>query len=135
MPLHKRSKGNSRPHENLNLRKKYASQHYLCELGYCLPHEFANARSEDTHHIFSVRSRPDLVSNLICLSKSAHGFCHKFPTDGRICCLWSKNEKSQLDPGEILTASGMTLAGWLASHIPEHEWVIPLHKSLMKAFP
>jgi hypothetical protein len=44
-------------------------------------------------------------------------------------------EKAQLDPEEILTASGMTLAGWLASHTPEHDWVIPLHQSLMKAFP
>lgn len=126
-----RSRTNSRRHENKKLVAEYREQNPYCEL-----HQFAGVPGgrfgEEINHIFSVRKRWDLRSNIIHLSQSAHQWFHQFPIDGRVTCLYVKFMKNELDDAEIKLASGMYVAGWLAMKEPTIDWVIPLRDELIQ---
>lgn len=80
-----------------------------------IPQKFRNRNPSEVHHIFSVRRRWDLLSNIIHISHESHvSWCHAFPIDSRILCLLVKARKGELDHEEIRKASGMYPAGWLA---------------------
>jgi hypothetical protein len=132
-----RSKTNARPGENLTLRNSYARAHVACELGWFLPKHFERHAAAETHHIFGGTSgRTDLVSNLIRVSWENHAWCHKFPADGRICCLFVKHEKGELDPAEFQAASGMMLPGWLLKvDRVRNEFVRPMLERLRRLYP
>jgi len=68
----------------------------------------------DVHHIFGGRKgRWDLMTNLICLSREAHDWCHRNVVDGRVLCMWVKMSKGEFDATEFQQVSGMQAAGWL----------------------
>lgn len=126
-----RSRTNSRRHENKKLVSEYRDQNPFCEL-----HRFEGVPGgrfgDEINHIFSVRKRWDLRSNIIHLSQSAHRWFHEHPIDGRIACLYVKFSKGELDDDEIKLASGFHVAGWLAVKEPTIEWVFPLRDELIQ---
>lgn len=115
--MRQRSLTNSRREEDGGLRARYAMAHKLCELTLWIPEFQVEGNSEvpanETNHIFSAGGRHDLKSNLIRLSWYRHRWFHERPADGRVCCLWVKHQKGELDLDEIRKASGSYLAGWL----------------------
>ncbi len=135
--MRSRSLKNSRPGENLKLRQSYARAHQADEFSWWLPDQFERRQATETHHIIGGSGgRRDLVSNLLRLSFSSHNWCHSFPADGRIVCLWVKLQKSELDPGEFKLASGMFLPGYLmlAEAKIRHAWVRPLMEELKRKY-
>lgn len=115
--LRHRSKTNSHPERDEELRASYRESNPRCELSPVLGlGKMVDA--SDIHHIFGGKGRWDLRSNLIALSREAHDFCHRHPIDGRILAMHAKLLKLELDDGEIKQASGMHIAGWLAKSEP-----------------
>lgn len=130
-----KSRKNSRPLEDLGLRAEYARSHPFCELGEWLPKFFPCSNANETHHIFSIRRRPDLTSNLLRLSCESHRLCEQYKNDMRVVCIWVKHMKSELDQEEFKTASGFYLPGWLAKTTTRIDWVQPYLEQLREAFP
>lgn len=119
---------------NRKLAERYAAIE-LCELSFWIGEHFGGGGcplASETHHIWGGTSgRHDLESNLIRLCKASHDWCERFKTDGRILCLWVKAEKGELDPLEVVEASGFRLWGWLSEEDVTHEWVKPFLFDLM----
>jgi len=128
-----RSKTNSRKHEDKVLREQYRADNPLCEL-YRFDNIPAKRDGAEINHIFSVRKRFDLLSNLIHLSVEAHRWFHEYPIDGRVMSLFVKLEKGELNNEEIKTASGMYIAGWLSARKPALDWVLPYWKETARHF-
>lgn len=133
--MRQRSLTNSRPGENLKLRRSYADAHPICEFGQHLPDYFNSGRAEECHHIAT--NRHDVVSNLLRLSAENHRWCEDFKADGRIVALYVKLVKEELDPDEFREASGVLLPGYILMQSAKlrHEWVKPLAEELKRAFP
>jgi hypothetical protein len=132
--IRKRSKTNSKQHENKPLVAEYRAANPLCEL-HQFPQVPGGRIGQEINHIYSCRKRFDLKSNLIHLSAEAHRWFHAFPFDARICCLWVKWKKNELDDAEIKQASGKFLAGLVSEKEPVFDWVRPLLSELIVAFP
>jgi len=140
--MRQRSKTNSRHEENAGLRQRYAACVLNCELAEWIPQFRVNdnpfSKADETNHIFGGTSgRHDSVTNLIRLSVENHRWFHRFPADGRVCCLWVKHQKGQIDEAEFREASGVYIAGWLlcAQSKIRHEFVRPLLLELMREYP
>jgi len=135
--LRRRSKTNSRKYENPALVEQYRIDNPLCEFRKWIPELYEMPKeAQEINHIFSLRMRPDLHSNIIHLSSRAHHqFFHAFPTSGRILSIWVKWKKSEIDEEEFKFASGMYLPGWLAAKVPDKDWVERYRSELMEAFP
>lgn len=131
--IRRRSVANSRNHENKALIAEYRAANPLCEL-HRFPLVPGGRLGVEINHLFSQRKRWDLISNIIHLSVPAHRWFHDFPIDGRVMCLWVKALKHEIAEYEIKQASGMFLAGWLASKEPTLEWVKPYHTKLVTLF-
>jgi hypothetical protein len=135
--ISQRSKTNSRPAEDLPVRREYAEKNEECELSIWFSEQFPDRDGSEIHHIFGGRSgRNDLVSNLVRVSRDAHDFCGvKCPTDGRILCIWIKCVKGELDLDEFKTASGFFLPGWLLKSEATHDFVKPYLEKLRVLYP
>lgn len=121
-----RSKTNSRPAEDLEVRRRYRAENPDCELFIWFCEYFEDRDGHDPHHIFGGTSgRHDFVSNLVTVSRSAHEWCERWKFDGRVICLWIKHVKNELDPDEVRRASGSYLAGWLTKKEATHDFVQP----------
>lgn len=134
--MRQRSKTNSRPGEDLQLRRRYAAAHSFCELGLHLPEHFESGSADELHHI--VTGRVDIVVNLIRASWRNHNWCEDFKADGRLACLWIKLQKGELYADEFALASrGILLPGYILIQTDKihHEWVRPLAEELKREFP
>ena len=113
--LKPRSKTNSRPWENLGLRRQYMDENPICELSEILGY----GRREpacDPHHLFGgSRGRVDCVSNLLAVSRKAHLWAEQYKTDGRVIGVWVKLvRKQELRADEFTRSSGyQSVGGWL----------------------
>lgn len=125
-----RSTKNSRPHEDVELRRAYKAQNDKCELAPIL----VGARIEsfdkiwkawnepkpadtplDPNHIFSMGSRPDVWSNLISVCRPVHDWFHKHLVEGRIACLYVKAVlKDEVDLAELDAVFGQSVLAWLS---------------------
>ena len=132
--IRRRSKTNSRTHENRALVAAYRADNPGCEL-FQFSEIPGGPKGAEINHIFSTRKRWDLTSNIIHLSEAAHRWFHQFPIDGRVACLIVKYRKGELDDAEIKQASGMHLAGWLATKVPTMDFLIEARLELMRVFP
>lgn len=134
--LRRRSIKNSHSSENRELREAYRDANPLCEFRKWIPELFRLPKDgEEINHIFSVGRRPDTLTNLIHLSRIAHHeFFHAHPIEGRMLSIWVKWKKNEFDNDEFKDASGMFLAGWLASRIPSMDWVAKYRSELMEHF-
>ena len=63
-----------------------------------------------------------------------HRWLEQFKLDGRICALWIKHEKDELDIDEFRMASGFHLDGWLLRATPRHQWCGVLLDALREAY-
>lgn len=128
--LNRRSKKNSRPWENRELVDAYMERNQRDELrsvlqscGFYLPAWNPMGRKKyEPHHIFGNRGqRYDLVFNIISVQPSTHDWCHdhKKQSEWRICALWVKLQKDELNLSEFKKATGMNLAGWLDKNKPD----------------
>lgn len=136
--MRQRSLTNSHHKENLKLRQSYAKAHQADEFSWWIPERFERRQATETHHIIGGNGgRYDLVSNLLRLSFPSHNWCHSFPADGAIVCLWVKVQKCELDPDEFHRASGILLPGYLLMQQAKirHTWVHPLAEELKRKYP
>lgn len=139
--LNRRSKTNSRPHEDVELRRRYMEENPECELtpilmGCGLASWGVHSKAWgdvgfailDPNHIFSMGSRPDVWSNLIALCRPVHDWFHANLVEGRICCLWRKVFNPRFDVAEISEAAGQSVLGWLENHPVEEAFVDQLRR-------
>jgi len=112
-----RSQKNSHKERDELLREEYRKKNFRCELRSLLLQKFGvvcDTGKIDVHHIFGGRKgRCDLTTNLICLSREAHDWCHRNVVDGRVLCMWIKITKGEFDLKEFKIVSGMNAYGWL----------------------
>lgn len=131
-----RSPTNSRPHENIPLRNQYRLENPYCELHRWMTrnmptHLRLDDRSAELHHIEpGCRTRPDLWSNMIVLSRPIHVWAQS-ESEGKLLCLWWKKQKLELSLEEHHAASGRYLAGWLDMHCPKHPALQAVHAELV----
>lgn len=142
---------NSNKHVNEPLRRQYAIENAYCELWPLLyrhnvvvesqtalgkvPAQYLEGKqyATETHHIFT-NPRLDAVTNLIRLCGASHRWCHKHLDASRVCCLYVKWRKGELDVPEIDELRRRPLVGWLELLAFEGElaWVEPLRVELLK---
>lgn len=135
--IRRRSKTNSRKHENLPLREQYRESNAHCEMTKRLKMFGVDQHdhSVEVHHVVGgAGRRVDVLSNLITVSRSCHAWLHAHPTDGRILCLHQKMLKGELDAEEFRRVSGMTLAGWLELHQPQSDTASRAHAALVAEY-
>lgn len=123
--MRRRSGTNSRPLENIPLRRAYLVDHPWCEFKTWFPQHFNDPDAIEVHHVHSARSRADLITNFIAISRDAHEWVERYKTDGRVLAVLIKVYKSEFDPDEFKAASGMYIAGFAARAECSHDWVRP----------
>ena len=137
--MKRRSKTNSRRHENLALREYYRQKNVWNELKDRIPGIYGTSFAEEIHHIAKGSggtSRWDVVTNLISLSRESHAWCERYKWDGMILCLAVKLNKSEYDPVVFretvlgLTRPGASVAGYLMRKPCEFPWVEPIKKKV-----
>jgi hypothetical protein len=65
----------------------------LCDVLHCCRH-----LRGDKHHIVGGHQRHDVLTNIVMLCRSAHRWVQEIEIiPGRILCLWTKQQKAQLD--------------------------------------
>lgn len=133
--IRQRSPTNSRPHENIPLRRSYLEQNPICEFHILCPMRFPSKDAVDPHHIFSAHMRPDYWSNLIAVSRDAHEVAERHKTDMRIAAIYRKVMKGEFDPIEFKIVSGMYIAGYLAKSELVLDWTRPYLETLLEKFP
>lgn len=134
--LNRRSKTNSRPAEDIDVRRQYLEDNPDCELSIWFCEHFDERDGHDPHHCFGGRGgRHDLVTNLVTVSRSAHDWLENWKTDGRVLTTWIKHVKNELDLDEFKKASGSFLAGWLMRAEATHDFVKPYLDKLRKLYP
>lgn len=134
--MRRRSPTNSRPAEDLEVRRAYLEDNPDCELYIWFCEHFEDRDGHDPHHNFGGRGgRYDFVTNLLTVSRSAHDWCEKWKTDSRILCIWIKHVKKELDLDEFKKAGGYHLAGWLMKSEATHDFVKPYLNKLRKLYP
>lgn len=137
--MRQRSATNSRHEENGGLRAWYAKGNRLCEFSQWIPHfqgpDGEPSPAQETNHIFSCGGRHDLLTNFIRLSWQNHRWFHSKPADGRVCCLWVKDQKGEIDLAEFKTASGMYLPGWLLKTEVTEEFARAYLEQLREKYP
>jgi hypothetical protein len=86
------------PVRDQRLLDEYAEDVVFCEL--CdLLHCCGHSRGEK-HHIVGGHQRHDVRTNVVMLCRSAHRWVQETEIiPGRILCLWTKQQKAQLDWG------------------------------------
>jgi len=125
--LRAKSKKNSRPHENRDLRAAYLTLYYYDEwrfelgvvvIGGKLWTEESGKYVDacDPNHIFSLNQRPDFEANLISLTRESHDWFHAHLREGRVLCVLSKLKKSErrgevFDIEAINKAAGKSVLG------------------------
>ena len=131
--MRRRSRTNSRKHENRELRDDYREANGWCEFprGVCCrgTHDGCHI-----HHIAHVGRRWDLKSNLIHLCVDAHRWCHDHPQDGGLLCIDVKVRKNEFDPDEFFTAAGMMVSGYVAKCQPTHPAAVAAKEFLEEWF-
>lgn len=86
-----RSKTNSRPWENVKVRRAYMAKHGdRCHLTAHFPHDCGGRL--DPHHLFHVGNvKWDLEGNLLSICRSTHDYIHDVDsTGGTIACMYAK---------------------------------------------
>ena len=84
------------PIRNQRLLDVYAEDVVFCELCDVL-HCCRHLRG-DKHHIVGGHQRHDVLTNIVMLCRSAHRWVQEIEIiPGRILCLWTKQQKAQLD--------------------------------------
>ena len=84
------------PIRDQRLLDHYAENVFLCEL--CDLLHCCQRGSGEVHHITGGHQRHDVLTNVVMLCRSAHRWVQE--TDiipGRILCLWTKQQRGQLD--------------------------------------
>lgn len=139
--MRRRSRTNSRKHEDRSLRDAYRIQFDYCELyqyladHICVPWNCQprvplwkvpqHAMRIEVNHIWSVGRRPDTWANLISLGEPTHKWFHANLQSGRVAALWTKKMKGELNLSELDAAAGKNVLGWLESFdlaSPFREW-------------
>lgn len=132
---------NSRPWINETLRDLYADANPACELAPLIRDRVYSrlweawlpskcVAADEAHHIFHPSGeRWDLKSNLICLCRTMHDWCHANEPESKVACLYAKWKKSrtgqyvagkyvtevpdEFDLGELNRACGKDVLWWL----------------------
>lgn len=146
----KRMKQSKRKPES-QVRSEYREKHWFCEVAYFTGLTFTTngvlvrehpgivVEGIECNHIFSIGRRPDVRSNLISLSPSAHRWFHAHLNEGRVLCLYAKMLKaektgdwSECDMKELDSAAGKSVTGWLSGlEFDEDDWIFPIHDELI----
>ena len=100
-------------------RETYRMSNFACEtcrpllkLGVLISRHLQNGIQ--IHHIYgSTFGRKELLTNWICVCPGCHHFCHEFPREGRIICVWVKLKKHEFDPAEYHSCTGQYAEGTL----------------------
>ncbi len=87
----------------------------------------------DPHHLVGGSGRKDVASNLLAVSRDAHGWVESNPVDGRIVCVWVKWKKRELDVASYSQLFNQSLAAWLARTPPHDERLLPYWHELCAA--
>jgi len=120
----------------LDVRRQYRDDNPDCELYIWFCEHFDDRDGHDQHHIFGGTSgRHDFVTNMVTASRTAHEWCERWKTDGRILCIWIKHVKGELDLDEFKKASGSFLCGWLLRAKVTHDFVKPYLEKLLALYP
>jgi hypothetical protein len=116
-PIAKRSKSNSRPHENLPLREQYRRDHPRCLL--------CNQPADEIHHIRRGCLRVDVLVNLAALCWEHHQETHSPKSVYDVMTIRIVHAKWLLGEFEVAAwdAIGTPLfAGWLSRNEPCPSW-------------
>lgn len=84
------------------------------------------------HHIYGGPRRWDVIPNIIAVSQPAHDYCHKFPNNGRIACLWVKCRKGEFDRELMRTVCGFDVIGRIDSYVITEEWVWQMRLDILE---
>ena len=135
--MRRRSPTNSRPLEDIPLRHSYLEANWTCEFHLACPERFGRKKPDavEVHHIFSVRQRPDLLTNVMATCRDCHELAERQKTEFRLLAIWWKAKKGEFDPAEFHQASGYYVEGWVLSHAPEEDWALPFRGELLRRFP
>ena len=121
-----RSNTNSRPHEDLPLRRTYHTANPWCE--YCVPlmgvSKFRRDTATEVDHIMQA-GRYDVITNLIACCHDCHRRKHELGASGKILGLWVKHTKGELHPEELSRLMRRPLLGWLEverDKLPKGDW-------------
>lgn len=138
--LKRASKSNSRPHEDLGFRRRYLMSNPYCQLAPHLMGIVPSIRPQETasevHHAFgSRRGRHDNALNCVSVCRAAHRWCHDFPQEGRLLCLWLKWRAGLFDAITFKSISGKYVAGWLDGVArPTHPRLAAMYDELQETF-
>ncbi len=73
-----------------------------------------------THHLWSVRQRPDFWSNLLVVTDPEHRWCERYKPEGRLLCALAKlrkrfgiDKRAEFTAAEIHQAGGIWIGGYL----------------------
>lgn len=117
-----RSRTNSRRWEDLWLRAAYREENPWCEFSREKQAGFRGVvDAADVHHIGHQSHRWDAWSNLISLSREAHEWCHKHPTDGVLVSTRIKIGKGEFDAGNFERCVGRRIEGYVEK-VPSTPW-------------
>ncbi len=100
-----RSLSNSRKHEDIQLRRDYATLNTVDEWEYQLRVRIYHGAiiegfvgpcqaAEEINHVYS-NPRRDVWSNLIALTRESHQWFHSHLREGRVLCILAKLEKQR----------------------------------------
>jgi len=137
--MRRRSATNSHPGEDLAFRRGYADANPWCELSPWLAKNFPKlglTRWEPTaevHHLWGTRR--DCLTNLLCVCRTAHAWCHANPQEGRLLCMWVKCCcKREFCEDEYRAISGKIASGWITYQYPSRAELIPVWEETMAYF-
>lgn len=116
--MRRRSLTNSRPCEDIPLRREYMDAHPVCES--CRLFRRQPNAACDPHHAFGGRrGRRDGVGNLLAMCRECHEWMEQNKNDGRLVFLLLKDRNGELDVDVVYQASGKHLEWWIECYVPQ----------------
>lgn len=90
----------------------------------------------ECHHIFGGPHRWDITPNIIGVSRVAHDYCtsKRYSNNGKVCCLWVKAEKDELDLDLMRECFGFDPLGRMESWHLTEEWAEDMRRDLLGRF-
>lgn len=130
--LRQRSKTNSKPWVNDELRAEYRAANESCQCcALIFGHQSKRVHdTEHIHHLWAGHPRWDLWANLVGVCERCHRWLHEHPADGKWVALYAKIKAAESDPRhwnleELNTAARQRVEGWVLrpDKQPQLEWV------------